>query len=188
VRGVPPGAPLSFSMTVRSRLKLKESGLFFITTTITDWIPAFHNPELAIFTLKQLSGSANNFNISIVAYVLMPSHLHALVGVPQMEVLSPFVQSFKSLTSRYAKENPAIRENALFWKSDRFAFWKRRFDDVLIISETQFCIKIDYIHNNPVRDRLVKTATDYPYSSAIDWLDNKKGLIALDKDYRYQKD
>ena len=39
---------------------------------------------------------------------------------------------------------------------------------------------ISFIHENPVRDRFVDTATDYPYSSARDYA-GMKGLVKITK-------
>jgi hypothetical protein len=58
----------------------------------------------------------------------------------------------------------------VFDHNGRFVFWKQRFDDLVIWLEKQFRIKVDYIHNNPVKAGLVERAVDYPYSSARDWL------------------
>jgi putative transposase len=41
-----------------------------------------------------------------------------------------------------------------------------------------FASKLNYIHNNPVKEGLVENAIDYMYSSARDYA-GKKGLIDL---------
>ena len=64
-----------------------------------------------------------------------------------------------------------------------FRLWKPRFDDVIVYSEEQLKIKMDYIHHNPVKAGLVKTAADYNFSSAVDWLLGKEGYLAMDKDW-----
>jgi len=61
--------------------------------------------------------------------------------------------------------------------------WKPRFDDIVIKSEKQFRIKLDYIHNNPVKSGFVISPTDWRFSSAGDWLDMQPGLIPIDKEY-----
>jgi len=45
-----------------------------------------------------------------------------------------------------------------------------------IFSQDFLKTKMDYIHNNPVRAGLVFNASDYIYSSAMDY-EGKKGLI-----------
>jgi putative transposase len=48
----------------------------------------------------------------------------------------------------------------------RYKLWMDRFDDYLISSERQLEIRINYIHNNPLKASLVKEITDWKYSSA----------------------
>ena len=58
---------------------------------------------------------------------------------------------------------------SLSWRlifPEQAGIWASRFDDVAIFSESQFRVKLDYIHNNPVKAGLAKTPEGYPYSSA----------------------
>jgi len=115
----------------------------------------------------------------------MPSHLHALVGTPASVNISKFVQTFKSLSSRELKAYALDSYGDRFMKSGRFAFWKRGFDELQIWSDRQFRIKLEYIHNNPVKARLVEDAPEYEYSSARDWLTDEHGHLEIDKDFRW---
>jgi len=62
------------------------------------------------------------------------------------------------------------------------------FDDLVISSEKQFRIKLEYIHNNPVKAGLVTTAVDYSYSSARNWVGEGKGLVEIDNDFCWLKE
>ena len=85
-------------MVVRKRLDIDGSGLFFVTTTVVDWLPLFQQAELAKRVLHRFSESASVLRASVVAYVLMPSHFHALVGFEEISALSQYMRSFKSLS------------------------------------------------------------------------------------------
>ncbi len=67
----------------------------------------------------------------------------------------------------------------------RFALWRRGFDDLLIYSSRQFKLKIEYIHNNPVKGELVVSPAEYPYSSARDWLGMGRGIVPVDMSGRW---
>ena len=110
----------------------------------------------------------------------MPSHIHALFGFPQIEALSKTIQMFKSIISRQVKviKSPELKEN-------EYKLWKPRFDDLIITTEKLLKIKMDYIHNNPVKAGLVANAVDWKYSSAVDWLTDKEGLVKIDKEYHW---
>jgi putative transposase len=170
-------------MVIRKRLPITGRALVYVTTTVTDWTPIFHDREAAILVIKRLSESLNYFSVSAVGYVVMPSHLHLLLGFIQIEMLSRFIQSFKILTSKAVKSLPIASTFANLWKADNFNLWKPRFDDLIIVSEEQFRIKLNYIHNNPVKAGLVSDPCDWPYSSASAWLKDRPGLLQIDKTF-----
>ena len=57
-----------------------------------------------------------------------------------------------------------------------------RFDDVLIHSKEQYEIKLNYIHNNPVKRGLVQRPEDWLYSSARNYLLGDHSIIRVDTD------
>lgn len=97
----------------------------------------------------------------LFGYVLMSNHFHLLVGLcgggPELSV---FMRDIKSMSWRTMfRRCPGI--------------WIPRFDDVAIYTDEQFQIKLNYIHNNPVKAELVDRPQDYPFSSARIWLAGK---------------
>ena len=157
--------------------------MFFVTTTVVSRIPIFPDYDVAVTVLEQFAETSRLRDVAIVANVLMPSHLHALVGLKDIKLLSAYMQTFKSLSSRKIKEVKVSRYKETLFQSARFRLWQRGFDDLVISSEKQFRIKLEYIHNNPVKAGLVTTAVDYPYSSARNWVGEGKGLVETDKDF-----
>jgi putative transposase len=170
-------------MPIRKRVDLAGPALVFITTTVRSWKPAFNNRKLAITTINQLKETLGYHQVSMVGYVLMPSHLHALLGFKRIELLSRFMQSFKILSSKKIRKLISGTLYAEFTLKDKFRFWMPRFDDLIITSDNQFRIKLNYIHNNPVEAGLADKASDYEFSSAIDWLTDASGLIPIDKSF-----
>jgi len=172
-------------MTVGKRLEISGPALVFITTTITNWIPVFENKNHGETIVRQLYETSQYYKASLMGYVVMPSHIHVLVGLREYADLSRFMQAFKSLTSRTLKSKILEKYEEEFIINDKFQLWKRRFDDVVIYSEEQLKIKLEYIHNNPGKEGLVENSINWEYSSAGDWLGSKAGLIEIDKDYSW---
>jgi putative transposase len=168
-------------MPVTRRSDLHGPALVFITTTVVDWIPVFSNDSAALAAALQLRDVVRQFDLSVAGYVVMPSHIHALIGFPDISYMSRVMQAFKSLTSRCIKDLNICKPWEETCKNDRFVLWKRRFDDLVVYSERQFRVKLEYIHSNPVRAGLVANATDWKYSSARDWILGEKGLIEIDR-------
>jgi len=159
----------------------------FITTTVHNWIPIFEDKKCALSVLAQLKESFDHFQVSIVAYVIMPSHLHVLAGFKDISMMSKAMQSFKLLSSKKLRLLISSDIKCNFMFGGHFRLWQDRFDDVIIWSEKQFKIKIDYIHNNPVKAGLAESAADFVYSSAKNWLGNEEGIIPIDKNWTWQR-
>jgi len=174
-------------MAVRTRLHLNGPGLQFLTTTVTDWVPLFRHRNLAEAMLAQFVDALVHFDVSCVAYCLMPSHLHAVLGFRDVEIVPKFMQSLKVLSAKRLKPMIPPTLAPLFVKGGSFRLWKPRYDEFTIVSEEQFRVKVAYIHNNPVKGELVKVPSDWPYSSARAWLTGEKGYVSIDKDISYIK-
>ncbi len=106
-----------------------------------------------------------------MAYVIMPNHIHLLMGVKNGgKELSRFIFSLKGLIRKRLSGNKD--------------FWNERFDDLVIRSEEQFLIKLNYIHNNPVKRGLSASPEDWRYSSFKFW-NNEINHPILKKDLSF---
>ena len=159
----------------------------FFTTAVVDWRPVFSSLACANALLDQFQETLDFHRLAAAAYVIMPSHLHALIGFPEIEKLSSAVQSLKSLSARRIEPLLPKKLYDCLHTGGKYKLWRPRFDDLIIWSETQFRIKAEYIHNNPVRAGLIDRAIDYPFSSARDWLTDGHGPIPIDKDWTWQR-
>ena len=177
----PPKWYIILLMVVRRRLKIESPGLAFITTTVKDWIPLFLNVEAAKIVLKQFEETVDFHEASIVGYVLMPSHLHAIIGLRNILDLTNVMHDFKSLSSRKLEHLKLMEFGDKFQCKGSFQLWRPRFDDFVIRTPEQFRIKLNYIHENPVRAGLVTIASEWKYSSAGDWTLGIEGVITINK-------
>jgi len=157
--------------------------MVFVTTTVYKWQPVLTQRNIVDIITNELRNIRGIYHVSVISYVVMPSHIHALLGFRNIANLSRCIQGFKSVTSRQIKpiELPELADNG-------FRLWRPRFDDLIIHSKPQLRIKMEYIHNNPVKAGLVDKAEDWPYSSAVDWLTTRSGLVEIDKDYHWLRD
>ena len=117
-------------MVVRKRLDIAGTAVAFITTTTFEWKPVLTQKSVADIIISALLKTQSLFEVTIIAYVLMPSHVHLLFGFQNIEYLSRCIQSFKSITSRQIKEM-TLPELAM----NDYKLWKPRFDDLIIQSE-----------------------------------------------------
>jgi REP element-mobilizing transposase RayT len=92
----------------------------------------------------------------LVAWVVMPNHVHVLVEIFPDCCLPDISHSWKSYTANEA--------NRLLCKSGRF--WEAEYFDRYIRDVQHYESAVRYIHENPVKARLAKSAGAYRSSSA----------------------
>lgn len=92
----------------------------------------------------------------LLAWCVMPNHVHALVETKEGFPLSEIVHSWKSFTANGANK-------ILGRKGD---FWQREYHDRFIRDDDHYRNAVVYIENNPVKAGLVKAAEAWRYSSA----------------------
>ena len=92
-------------MVVRKRLSIKGPALVFATTTVVEWLPILTKKEVADIIISELNATLITYDVSLISYVIMPSHFHAILGFKAIENLSKFMQCFKSITSKKITPN-----------------------------------------------------------------------------------
>ncbi|MEZ4619250.1 MAG: DUF1156 domain-containing protein [Caldilineaceae bacterium] len=92
----------------------------------------------------------------LIAWVIMPNHVHVLIEIYEGYPMDKVVHSWKSFTAKEA--NKILGRDGQFWAPDYF--------DRYIRSQEHFNNVIRYFHNNPVKAGLVKESVDWRYSSA----------------------
>ncbi len=93
----------------------------------------------------------------LIAWVIMPTHVHVLIQQYETASLPHIVQSWKSYTGRRLK---ALFPHACIAGE----FWMREYWDRYIRDENHFHAALDYIRQNPVKAGLVVDPNDWPYT------------------------
>jgi REP element-mobilizing transposase RayT len=155
--------------------------LYFTTSTVVDWLDVFTRPIYKHILLESLEYCQVNKGLDIYAWVLMTNHLHMIVDTSGPDSIGDVLRDFKKFTSKSIVK--AIQENEQEsrqeWLMNRFRFraandkkvanykfWQEDNHVETIYSYDFFKQKLDYIHQNPVRQEIVEKAEDYLYSSA----------------------
>jgi len=120
-----------------------------------------------------------------VGYVVMPEHVHLLIGEPRRGTPSTVLQMLKQRVSRNARKVRSRRrcgQMSLTFPEVEVVprlFWQARFYDFNVFTEKKKKEKLEYMHGNPVMRGLVQHPRDWPWSS---WSNYAKGegLIAVD--------
>jgi putative transposase len=113
------------------------------------------NAEIAALTQETLL-HFDGERYRLLAWCIMPNHVHVVVETLEGHTFSDVVKSWKSFTSRQA--NSRLGRTGAFWKPDYFDRYMRNEDHLMRT--------IEYVENNPVKAGLVDKAVDWPWSSA----------------------
>jgi len=169
---------------------------FFVTTTFRGWERLGDINGLYSAMADSLNYCIRKYDAKIAAYVLMPSHVHLLLFIEGSR-LGGFMRDFKKymaqkiipdLISKRAQGHSPRSDRGLktlrnYSKSNHSGFWKRSYDRVGIETMEVFRIKLDYIHNNPVKAGIADRPADWKWSSAADYFTDNPGVIPIHKDW-----
>ncbi|MBU0728624.1 MAG: transposase, partial [Proteobacteria bacterium] len=114
--------------------------------------------ETFLAVLQETSGM---FGIEVSAYCLMSNHYHLLVHTPEGNLSRAMRHVNGVYTQRYNRR----------WKIDGQLF-RGRYKSVLVEADSHLLELLRYIHRNPVRAGICKTANDYDWSSHAGYLSN----------------
>ncbi len=106
---------------------------------------------------------ALKYNLNIFAYCLMNNHVHFVVAPMEKADLA---EVFKTVHMRYANY---INKQ----KQVKGHLWQGRFYSC-VLDDAHLYRAIRYVENNPVREKKVKNAWEYKWSSAPDHAGNRK--------------
>ena len=126
----------------------------------------------------------------------MSSHIHLLCKTTNAFILSNVMRDFKKFTSKKIIElinnEPESRRKWLLdyfkkasehlKKEQQYKIWQNGYHAEHIFSNKFIRQKVEYIHNNPVKDKIVAFQEDYYCSSSKNYagLDNELAIILLD--------
>jgi putative transposase len=167
---------------------------YFLTLTIIHWIDVFTRSDYKDIVVNSLNYCVEAKGLDIYAWVIMSNHVHLVAGCRPPNKMSDFLRDFKKYTSKRILEAiQEINESRRDWLLDKFSFEARRTGraaDFKLWMDGNHAVdmdnndidimeKINYIHENPVRARIVDNPEDYVYSSAIDYFGKRRGLVKV---------
>ena len=143
--------------------------------------------------VESLDYCKNNKGLKLYAFVIMTHHIHLIASCEEPFHLPETIRDFKKFTSKkLIAAIQTIPESRRVWLLRKFAFaaariergvnykvWQDGFHPIELDSEKLIDEKLDYIHNNPVEDEIVKNPEEYLYSSAINY-SGGKGILDVE--------
>ncbi|MEI7508841.1 MAG: transposase [Flavobacterium sp.] len=168
---------------------------YFVTITTVGWIDIFTRLNQKYNIINGLNYCTQNKGLKIYAYVIMSIHIHLLCKATNGFILSDVIRDFKKFTSKKIiqtciEEPESRREWMLHYfqkacahlkREQNYKVWQDGYHAELVESNWFIKQKVNYIHNNPVKEKTVVLAEDYYFSSARNYagLDNDLEVILL---------
>ena len=160
-------------MKYKTRKRYETLGeLRFLTFSCYHHLPLFNNDAIKDEFVRALDNARRRTNCRIIAWVIMPNHVHMLVA-PSLPLhpIPVFLNCLKRPFARkILKRWKELRAPILGRLTDRLGrlhFWQVGGGyDRNICSEAEYDEKFDYIHWNPVQAGLVDDPVDWRWSSA----------------------
>jgi REP element-mobilizing transposase RayT len=180
---------------IRERFYENTTG-YFVTFNIVDWVDLFIRPVYKQIVVHTLNHFVEHRGLSVFAWCLMTNHLHVLGQARGGYSMGEMENEFKTFTTQKILEainvEPDIRREWMLERFEKtcqamsntkkFQLWQQSSNPIYIdLKKTKILIEyIQYIHENPVRNRIVTAAEDYLYSSARDYA-GMRGLVNIIK-------
>lgn len=159
--------------------------LHFVTGNFLDRMPVFTEPACCLSFLDELRSINQKWPSKLIAYALMPDHFH-LISNPRDGRIREFVGELKSLSAKSIVQ--ASKRFRFRVDEDGHQVWQESFKALPLWSGWMIWQKINYIHANPVKAGLVKSAKDYRWSSFTSFHSQGDQPLAVDHDWWWTDD
>ena len=128
-----------------------------------------------------LSEMRTQYQFALVGYVVMPEHVHLLIGEPRIGDPSALIQGLKLRVTKRMRRAAVSPGRLRFHGEALTHFWQPRFYDFNVWSAKKRKEKLDYMHNNPVTRKLVEDPKDWVWSSYASY--SNRGTASIEVNF-----
>jgi putative transposase len=162
-----------------------QGHLHFITCSCYRRLRLFASVPSKNLFVKILGEVRDRYGFSLVGYVVMPEHIHLLISEPPRGTPSMIMQVLKQCVSRRLRRKrraPTRQLRLRFHGLDAALpqFWQPRFYDFNVWSQKKFVEKLQYMHMNPMKRKLVAHPKDWPWSSYSFYAKTSPVMVRID--------
>ncbi len=134
----------------------------------------FNTKDLKNYFLECIKNRDEEVDVNITTYCVMDNHVHLLLK-SDLHNLASFT---KKINTKYA-----IRYNYI--KDRRGHVFQDRFRSEAIYDERHLLSVVRYIHNNPVKAKMVNSPHEYKWSSYIEFINKNEIICSKQKELLY---
>ncbi len=140
-----------------------EGGTYFLTQVTHNRFHYFSEPAYIDVCLSALIHVQKYHPFELVAYCILPDHLHLLITLPiDQKDFSTIMKEFKKKATKELRKIIGVPQ---------LKIWQDRFWEHTIRNERDMQIHFDYIHYNPIKHLYVDDPLDWEWSSYGEYYD-----------------
>ncbi|MGB3695536.1 MAG: transposase [Spirulinaceae cyanobacterium] len=163
------GVVHQFSKLMPNYRRLKTPGRTYFITQVTHQRNPWLCKDVGRKALREgiLQVKAKH-PFSLDAFILLPDHFHCLLTLPPHDHdFFGRLRLIKTYVTKHYKEAITVEGSISLSRRKRQEsnLWQRRFWEHLIRDEQDFALHCNYIHYNPVKHGLCKSAQDWQFST-----------------------
>jgi len=143
-------------------------GIYFFTVVTHRRKPLFASEHARSCLRRAMVEVMARRPFEIEAICLLPDHLHTIWKLPMGDRdYSQRWNEIKGIAAKLFKGPPGKGESLSLSRkrAGEAGFWQRRFWEHAIRNAADYANHMDYLHYNPVKHGLVRSVTDWPWSS-----------------------
>ncbi len=165
---------------------------YFISFATVYWVDVFTRMKYKDILVESMNYCVDKKDLIIYAWVIMSNHAHMIIGT-KGEKMENIIRDLKKFTSKsiiHAIKGD-LQESRKEWllnmfekagktngNNRKYQFWQQHNNPIELDGNEMIQQKLDYLHNNPVKEGIVCDTVDFRYSSAVDYA-NGKGLVKV---------
>jgi putative transposase len=147
-------------------VRYQQCGCFhFVTFSCYRRLPYLGTASSCALFEHSLEAMRLRYRFVVAGYVVMPEHVHLLVGEPAKVLLSKAIQALKLSVSVQSRQRP---------------FWQARYYNFNVHNEKKRVEKLRYMHRNPVKRGLAARPDDWPWSSFRHYATGYDGTVEIE--------
>ena len=141
-----------------------KGGTYFFTVVTQDRRHIFTEEKSTQMLRSAFKVVMDKNPFQVESIVVLPDHIHCIWTLPRDD--HDFSKRWKGIKYRFSSNyKSSFATSDSMKKKKEKGLWQRRFWEHLIRDQDDFNRHIDYIHYNPVKHKLARSAVDWPYSS-----------------------
>jgi len=147
----------------------EEGECHFVTSVTRDRTPLFEERKAVDILAAAVTFYQTRGDFKLLGYVIMPDHVHFLI-IPQQGTISDIMRNVKAYTGNAIRRGLGICSDV----------WQDSFYDHVMMDANDLEIRLNYIHDNPLRKGVVDDPDDYHYSSYINFFTEREPILQVD--------